>query len=112
MPTEKEKIALKLIYNQYKIEKNSDMIYIGTEDLLCKSANSLTLPDLHALILHGKSQYIGFHGTGDSMVKILPAGISYMEGRCLRLINSLAFWVFGLSSVVAALYAILTYYFK
>lgn len=112
MPTEKEKIAIQLIYNEYKTEKKSDKIYIKSEELINKSAGCLTLSDLHALILHGKSQYIGFHGASDSMVKILPAGISYMEGKCLRILNSIAFWVFGLSAVVAAIYAFLTYYYR
>jgi len=112
MITKKEKIAVQIIYEEYKKDNNSDKIYMKTDELISKSSGRLSLPDLHALILHGHSQYIGFHGVADTMVKISPAGISYMEDKPMRIINNIAFWIFGVSSVIAAIYAALTYYFR
>jgi len=112
MITKKEKIAIQIVYEEYKKNKNPNKIYMKTNELIDKSCGRLSLPDLHALILHGNSQYIGFHVVDCSVVNIKPMGISYMEGKSIRIVRSIAFWVFGVSSLVAAIYSILSFYSK
>lgn len=111
MITEKEKIVLEIIFEEYKKDKNSDKSYMKSDELVNKSHGRLVLPDLHSLILSGHSQYIYFRAS-DTLVGITPTGIAYMEGKKGRILKDIAFWIFGLSAILAALYAALTYYFK
>ncbi len=112
MITKKEKLAIQIIYREYKKDKNPEKIYMETNELLKKSNGSLSLPDLHVLILHGNSQYMGFLDVAGNKVKLNPAGIAYMEAKSKRILTTIAFWVFGISAIVAATFAVLTYYHK
>lgn len=109
MITKKEKIAIQIIYGEYEKDKNPEKIYMDTNELLEKSNGKLSLPDLDALILHGNSQYIGFLDVAGNRVKLNPAGIAYMETTLKRILNTIAFSIFGISAIVAAIFAVLTY---
>ncbi|MBU1102729.1 hypothetical protein KJ853_03695 [Patescibacteria group bacterium] len=112
MITEKEKIAIQIIYREYKKDKSPEKIYMETNELLKKSGGGLSLPDLHALILHGNSQYIGFLDVAGNKVKLNPVGIAYMEAKLKRILTTIAFWVFGVAAIIAVTFAALTYYYK
>ena len=112
MITRKEKIAIKIIFNRYKKNKDPNLLCIETKELIDNSDGQLSLSDLQGLILHGNSKYLNFLDVPGYRVIIKPEGIAYMEDSCKRIINSTFFYIFGISSVIAGIYAVLTYYFK
>lgn len=109
MITKKEKIVAAIIY---KIYKESGEISIRKGDLIGGSKEKVTDPDLVKMLDYNKSLYIDWHGGSGSMVKITPYGIAYMEKRVINIVEKTGFWVTVLASVLAATYAILTYYCK
>jgi len=112
MISKKEKIAIQIIYEEYKKDKNPKNVYMDTNVLIDRSQGKLSLLDLHALILHGNSEYVGFLDASNSRIVLKPAGISYMENKANRIMLNIAFWIFGISSFIAALYSILAFYLK
>jgi hypothetical protein len=112
MITEKEKIAIAIMYEKYKKDEEAGKSYMLVSELLHRANNRLSMEDLYGLILHGDSQYIGFLDAACGRMKLKPSGIAYMEARVARTVNTIAFWTFGLSAIIAAIYAVLTYYCK
>ena len=110
MITEKEKLVVKIIYTEYKKNKDPYKLYMLTSELIDKSCGKLTVPDLQALILHGKSKYINFLDSIGEKVQLNPIGISYMEDRLKNIVQIIGFWIFGVPFFIAAIYGILAYY--
>jgi hypothetical protein len=105
--TKKEKIAAEIIYKEYKKYNSSDKMYLKTDELISKSCGELRLSDLHSMILHGASEYVGFHGASDSVVKISQKAIDYFENKTLNYIKE---WVVIISSLLAAIFGIFSYF--
>jgi len=110
MISKKEKIAIQIIYEEYKKDKNPENLYMDTNELIDRSHGKLSLPDLYALISHGNSQYVGFLDVVGSRMVLKPLGISHIENKPIRIMRNITFWVFGISSLAAAIYSILAFY--
>ncbi len=110
MISKKEKIAIKIIYTEYELKKDPYKLYMETSDLLKKSKGKLTLPDLHAIILHGKSQYINFLDAMGDKVHLNPAGVAYSEDWLVRFFSLVGFGINLVASLIAAIFAVLAYF--
>mgnify|MGYP001567159276 CR=1 FL=1 len=108
MITQKEKTAIEIIYE--KSYKLSGEILYKTDALIEHSAGKLNKTDLDRMINHNNSRYIGWYGVTDSNVRITQDGISYVEGKRGRWVKEGAFWIFGISALIAGIYAMMTYY--
>ncbi|MFA6520359.1 MAG: hypothetical protein WCT44_01995 [Candidatus Paceibacterota bacterium] len=103
--TKKEKIATKIMYEEYKKSNSTNMQY---GEVANRSSGKLTGPDIYQMVNYGRSLYFRWGDSGGTILILTPEGIEYMEKEPWRIAEKWGFWIFGVSSVLAAIFS----YFK
>jgi hypothetical protein len=102
--TKKEKMVSEVLFKEYK---KSDSMTMKWPELVSGLKGKLTGPETAALVY--KSRYFAWDGTPEIFVAITPEGINYMENYKSNIAEKWGFWIFGIFSILAAIFSFLSY---